>query len=349
MQINGNSAHPIPPIAPMPPIPALPPMPPTPSPSLILAPIRGITDAVYREAFAGCFGGFASAVAPFIQLRQGQAMRPGELRQVAPENNRRLRTVPQLLTHHAPTLADALRVLHELGHDEVNWNLGCPYPMVAKRGRGAGLLPHPEHIDALLAAALNNSPVRLSVKLRLGYRDPDEFRAVLEVFNRYPLTQVILHARTAVQMYGGTVDVARAAQALALCRHPFVYNGDILAPGGFRSLQLQLPGTAAWMLGRGALADPFLPGRLHGAPVPAADVRRRRLREFHDQLHAGYSRWLSGPGHLLDKMKEQWEYLALAFAKPRQVQTRLRRSVEATAYADAVTWAFDQPLANLAA
>ncbi len=314
--------------------------------SLLLAPARGITDAVYREAFARCFGGFAGAVAPFIPLRQGQPMRPGELRQVAPEHNRALRTVPQLLTHHAPTFAAALRELHRLGHDEVNWNLGCPYPMVAKRGRGAGLLPHPNRIDAILTAALADCPVRLSVKLRLGYRDPDEFRTVIEVLNRHPLTQVILHARTAVQMYAGPVDIARAAQALALCRHPFVYNGDITSPDGFRALRQQLPGTAAWMIGRGALICPFLPSQLLGAPLPDPEIRRRQLREFHDRLHEGYSQWLSGPGHLLDKMREHWEYLACGFAQPRQVQTHVRRAGDAAAYAAAVAWTFAQPLAE---
>lgn len=315
-------------------------------PTLILAPVRGITDAVYRQAFAHCFGGFASAVAPFLQLRQGQGLRPGELRQVAPDNNRALRTVPQVLTHHGPTLAAALRELHEHGHDEVNLNLGCPYPMVTKRGRGAGLLPHPDRIDTLLAQGLTVGPVRLSAKMRLGLHEPDEYAAVLEVLNRYPLTQVILHARAADQMYGGTVDVARAAHALALCRHPFVYNGDITDPRSLDSLRERLPATSAWMLGRGALANPFLPTQLAGIPLPSPDVRRQRLRQFHDQLLAGYGRWLSGPGHLLAKMQEQWEYLASAFAKPEEVRKRVRRSPDMVIYADAVARAFDQPLAG---
>ncbi len=332
-------------------------------PILTLAPIRGITDAVYRDAFARCFGGFDRAIAPFIPLRQGQPLKPGELRQVAPELNRGLPTIPQLLTHHAPTMTAALRELHDAGHAEANWNLGCPYPMVAGRGRGSGLLPHPDRIDAILGNVLENSPVRLSVKLRLGYRNPDEFKAVLDVLNRYPLTQVILHARTAGQMYGGTVDLARAAQALAACRHPFEYNGDIIAPCGFRTLRGQLPGAASWMIGRGALACPFLPARLkldsvstsdsaidklkpEIPPLPAPEERRRRLREFHGLLLDGYGRWLSGPGHLLDKMKEQWTWLALAFANPRQILSRIRHSADLAAYAASTDWIFDQPLAE---
>ena len=314
-------------------------------PLLILAPIRGITDAVYRQAFARVFGGFDRAVAPFLQLRQGQSLRPGDLRQVAPENNRELPTIPQVLTNHAETFNAALRELHALGHTEVNWNLGCPYPMVTKRGRGAGLLPHPERIAAILDPVLNQCPVRLSVKLRLGLRDPDEITAVLDVLNRYPLSEVILHARIAKQMYEGAVDVERAGRALAHCHHPFVYNGDITTPAGFCELRSALPAASGWMIGRGALANPFLPALLKGTPLPEPALRRKRLNEFHDQLLEGYSAWLSGPAHLLAKMNEQWQYLALSFAKARQVFLHVHHCRGLAAYTTAVAWAFDQPLA----
>ena len=293
---------------------------------LILAPIRGVTDVVYRNAFAVCFGGFEGAVAPFFPLRQGHSLRPAELRQIAPENNHSLRAVPQVLTHHAPTFLAALRELKTAGHEAVNWNLGCPYPTVAGRGRGAGLLPDTKRIDAILASVMRDSPVQLSVKMRLGYHDPDEFQAVMEVLNRYPLTEIILHARTADQMYDGEVDITRATQALGLCRHPFVYNGDITNREGLSEIKRQLPGVTAWMIGRGALRNPFLPSLIQGERLPPPDVRRERLVKFHGLLFDGYGRWLSGDQHRLDKMKEHWVYLSYAFSDPRDVFSRIRRS-----------------------
>lgn len=316
----------------------------SPYPRLILAPVRGVTDAVYREAFARCFGGFDGAVAPFLQLRQGHSLRPAELAQVAPARNRALPVVPQVLTHHAPTFAAALRELAEAGHGEVNWNLGCPYPTAAGRGRGAGLLPYPERVDAILAQVLNDAPARVSVKMRLGYHDPDDFLAILEVLNRYPLAEVMLHARTADQMYDGAVDVERAAQALALCRHPFVYNGDIVSAEGFRAAVGRLPGCAGWMVGRGALRNPFLPALIRGAPLPAPAIRREQLLAFHGRLFEGYGQVLSGARHQRDKMMEQWEYLSHAFADSRSVLACLRRSRPAD-YGAAVDRVFQQALA----
>lgn len=312
--------------------------------SLILAPIRGVTDVVYREAFAGCFGGFDGAVAPFVPLRQGHSLRPVELQQLAPDRNRGLPVCPQVLTNHPPTFSAALRELREAGHEEVNWNLGCPHPTVAGRGRGAGLLSDPNRIDAILADVLKDAPVRLSVKLRLGYHDPDEFVAVMEVLNRYPLARVILHARTADQMYDGAVDIGRAARALALCRHPFVFNGDITQAAGFSVLRRQLPGTAAWMVGRGALGNPFLPAQLTGAPLLSPGLRRERLITFHGLLFDGYGRILSGARHQRDKMMEQWEYLSRVFADPPSVLARIRRS-SYSQYESVMDWVWGQPLA----
>lgn len=312
---------------------------------LQLAPIRGITDFVYREAFARCFGGFDRAVAPFLQVRQGAPLRAAELRQVSPEQNRAVPTIPQLLTNHGPSFLSALGELAAAGHREANWNLGCPSPSVGGRGRGAGLLPHPDRIDAILQEVCAHAPVRLSVKLRLGDENPDSFIEVMRVLNRYPLTEVILHARTATQGYEGRVDLDRAAQALSLCRHPFCHSGDLVDADGLRALQAKLPGVASWMIGRGALMDPFLPSQIKGAAAPDPETRRRKLQDFHGRLVEGYGCWLSGPRHLLYRMAGHWDYLAQAFADSRAVLLRIRRSGDLDSYRRAVDWAFEQKLA----
>ncbi|MFZ2654757.1 MAG: tRNA-dihydrouridine synthase family protein [Victivallales bacterium] len=312
--------------------------------NLSMAPIHGITDAVYRQSFAQCFSGFDRAVAPFIQPRQGKELRSGDLRQLAQENNRGLRTVPQVLVSHAETFAATLKELHGLGFDEVNWNMGCPYPTVADRGRGAGLMPHPDSIDAMLGKALDGSQVKLSVKLRLGYVSPDEFIPVLEVLNRYPLSEVIMHPRTAGQMYEGALDLERARHAMSICKHPFIFNGDITTAEGFEDMRKQFSDAAGWMIGRGALSCPFLPAMLKGAEFPSAENRLKHLRKFHELLFEGNRQWQSGMSHLLDKMFEQWDYLSMSFSDPHRIRRRIRKSRNIGQYYDAVGWSFEQEL-----
>ncbi|MCK5803491.1 MAG: tRNA-dihydrouridine synthase family protein [Lentisphaeria bacterium] len=317
-------------------------------PELILAPIRGISDAVYRQAFIRCFKGFDRAMAPFVQPRRGKPLRPGERRQLSMEANCGLSVTPQVLTNNAETLLSSLRELRDLGHEEVNWNLGCPHPTTAGRGKGAGLLPHPERIEAILAYVLPKAPVRISVKLRLGYRNPDDFQMVVEVLNRHPLSEVILHPRTAAQMYEGDIDLERAEQAFRLCLHRFVHSGDIRVPGDIVKARERLRGNpTAWMLGRGVLANPFLVAWIKGRLPPDAERRRTLLRTFHDELLEGYQTWLSGPGHLLNRMKQHWDFLAQAFADPHRIRLRIRRSHDLATYANAVTAAYDQPLATM--
>jgi len=314
-----------------------------PEPELILAPIRGITDCVYRTALARWFPGFDRAFSPFIQVRRGHPLRPGDLRQLAPENNRAMPVIPQLLTNHADSFVQVLGELQDFGYDDANWNLGCPSPTVAKRGRGAGLLPHPERIDAILDNVLARSTVRLSVKLRLGRHDPNELVPVLEILNRYPLSEIILHPRTADQLYEGDVDIGRAQEALSVCRHPFMLSGGISSVEEFVAFRSLLPGVSAWMIGRGALSSPALPGRIKGAPPHDATTSREVLHGFHDALFTGYREWLSGPGHLLAKMKEHWTYLSVCFARPKEVVARIGRSRDVKAFAESVAWTFEQP------
>lgn len=315
------------------------------SPTLVLAPIRGITDCIYRTARAHWFPGFDRAIAPFAQIRQGRPLRPGELRQLAPENNRAMPVVPQLLTHQVDPFLRALREMSDLGYDEVNWNLGCPSPTVAGRGRGAGLLPHPERIDSILDAVLSRSTVRLSVKARLGRHDADEFALVLAVLNRYPLSEIILHPRTADQMYAGPPDIARTREALSTCRHPFVLSGGISTLEDFAALSKTLPQVGTWMLGRGALSCPVLPARIKGASGVDTKTLRETLNGFHDELLARYGEWLSGAAHVLAKMKEHWVYLSACFAEPVDVLARVRRTRNPDEFEATVQWAFGQPLA----
>ncbi len=307
---------------------------------MILAPIRGVTDDVYRHAFTDCFGGFDRAIAPFIKLRRDKALTPRECRRIAPSRNVALPTVPQLHANHGPALAEALKQLHDQGHDEVNWNLGCPYPMVAKRRRGAGLLPYPDTIREILDDALADCPLRFSVKLRLGYHNPDEFPAVLDLLNQYTISEVILHPRVATQLYSGDVDLDRTAKAIELCRHPFVYNGDITSPVDLSSLQLRFPTVHAWMIGRGALWNPHLPRLIKGAAPMSENEFRCALRKLHDQLFDGYRNDF-GVDQARIRMREHWTYLAELFENPKRIHRLIRHSRNQQEYADAVSRILD--------
>jgi tRNA-dihydrouridine synthase B len=303
---------------------------------ILMAPLRGVTDAIFRSTYADHFDGVDLAVTPFITTHAGRRIRPSHVHDLRPEDNRNLPAIPQLLTKSAPDFIHLAQHLFDMGYATINLNCGCPFPQVANKGRGSGLLGAPETLDRLLDAVIPQIPNRLSIKTRLGRRQADEIHAVMPVYNRYPLESVIVHPRTGIQMYAGEPDLEAFAWCLAQCRHPVVYNGDITDAAGFEALAERFEGVAGWMIGRGLLADPFLPGRLKsGRSLDAAD-KRQRFRRFHDDLFERYQDRLSGPGHLLDRMKGLWKYFIQGVQDSDSMRKRILKSRTIGQYREAV-------------
>jgi tRNA-dihydrouridine synthase B len=310
-------------------------------PTLWLAPLKGFTDAVFRRTFAEHFGGFDRAMAPFITAVAAERLTDAHVRDLLPGSDGTIPLTPQILGNASePFLAVAAR-LHELGYREVNWNLGCPFRPVSKKRRGAGLLPFPEAVDEFLDRTVRALPMQLSIKLRLGRTAPDEIFKLLPVLDRYPLSQIVIHPRTARQMYAGRPDLDAFERCLVLSRHRIVYNGDIVDAAGFTALQARFPGIDEWMIGRGALSDPFLPAAIKTGTAPGPD-RVRRFKAFYDDLFDRTRERLCGPGHLLDRMKGYWTYFATAFTSGEALAKQIHHTFQFPRYVDTVERFFQE-------
>ena len=303
-----------------------------PSPYLTLAPLQGITEVLFRNLFARHFPGFDAAMAPFVKP-QGQARFPDKLlRDILPELNCGLPLTPQLLHNDAANFLAMAERIAALGYREINWNLGCPAPMIVRKQRGSGLLPHPELILALLDQVIPRLPLGLSIKTRLGLHDNGELAALLPRLDQYPLTGIIIHPRLGKQLYEGRPDLDGFAACLPLTRHSVTYNGDIVDVAGFVALQHRFPQIDRWMIGRGALADPFLPGAIKGMATPGPAEKTRRIRAFHDELYAAYRERLAGPSHLLGRMKQLWAYLISSFPGREKLLKKITKAMSEDQY-----------------
>jgi tRNA-dihydrouridine synthase len=94
------------------------------------------------------------------------------------------------------------KYVQELGYKELNWNLGCPYPMVTKCGMGSGLISNTEKINTILEKVHAESDIIVSMKMRLGYDTTEEILDVFS-FRKIPLKNVAIHARIGKQLYKG--------------------------------------------------------------------------------------------------------------------------------------------------
>jgi tRNA-dihydrouridine synthase len=311
------------------------------APRLILAPLQGFTDAIFRTTFVEHFKGFDSALAPFITTMPAERIHDRHFRDLLPERNLRLRIEPQILGNCAEDFIHVSRRLCDMGYPDVNWNLGCPFRPVTKKRRGAGLLPFPEQVGEFLEKVLPAIPGRLSVKLRLGLNSPLEILKLLPVLNSLPLREVIIHPRTARQMYTGRPDLDSFHLCLGASRHPLVYNGDIGDVHRFEEISARFTNVAGWMIGRGALSNPFLPEAItSGADNACAKVQR--FRAFYEDLFGRYHEALSGPGHLLDRMKGFWTYFGVHFQNGAALCKRIHRTYHLPRYLEVVSRFFEE-------
>ncbi len=312
----------------------------------MLAPLQGYTDAVFREIYTNHFSGLDGALAPFVSTMGEQRMKPARIKDLLPENNPNLPVVPQILGNVAVDFIFMARHLTRYGYGIMNWNMGCPHSKIAKKRRGSGMLPWPDMVDALLDEVFTAGVCRLSVKVRLGRQDKAEIFKLLPVFEKYPLEEIIVHPRTGVQMYEGDVDLDAFEQVAQRTRHCLVYNGDITSPGKFEMIRNRFPEIDTFMIGRGVLADPFLPARIKGL---SWDHSRELeiIKAFHDELFYTYSEKFFGPVHVTGRMKGFWAYIGPSFKESRKPLKKLLKAKDREAYKKAADLYFESsPIYN---
>lgn len=287
----------------------------------------GVTDHPYRNAWMEVFGSdtrphtgrlMRKAVSPFVSLVQGEKVKRAHLADLLPQNNL-MDVEPQVLGNQADAFLVMAKALADLGYRSVNWNLGCPKPQIAAKQRGSGLLPHPDRIDAFLSRVVPASPLPISVKIRLGYRSPDEVFKVVEVLNRYPLAYVAVHPRIGTQLYGGEADWDMFDQVLRLLYAPCIYNGDITDMQKAQAFVSRF-GNEEYkvnrvMIGRGVIADPFLPGMLAGITYSPSDMLTLFAR-FVQTLWRNYLACGLRPLSALHRQKLYWSQFRGPFLPP---------------------------------
>jgi tRNA-dihydrouridine synthase B len=306
------------------------------NPFIQLAPIKGVTDRVFRNMFAAHFPGVDSALAPFIIKGESES----RIKSLSPEMNPHIKTVPQILSKSSDDFTALAVKLADYGCCEVNWNLGCPFAMVVKRGEGAAMLQYPEAVASFLERVIPSLQIPLSVKVRLGMYSSDEIMKIIPVFNSFPIKEITVHPRIGEQMYDGETDISAFKAVLEISSHPLIYNGDIKTADDYKRLSDSLPGVKGWMIGRGLIGNPFLAMKIKGDESLTGSGRLEKLKNFADDLFDAYVNELHSPAHVLDKMKGVWFYLSGSFSDSRKTAKRIRKTSSLDHYRDEVNRIF---------
>ncbi len=307
---------------------------------LYLAPFQGITSNVYREIYTQHFDGIDKLFTAFFSSIHKWKIPPAKSIELAQTHHHGVRVIPQILSKDADEMLRFAQICADKGFEEINWNLGCPFPRVAHKKRGSGMLPYPEMVQEILDRLMPCMPVKFSIKCRLGYESPEEIQALLPVFAQFPLSELIVHARIGKQLYKGPVDLTTFEKIADKVASPLIYNGDIFSPDEFLSIQQRFQQINRWMLGRGLLTNPFLPATIKGIPLP--EEPKILIRKFVDDLYFAYRHKMNDRLQSINVMKEMWSYLALSFDNPTKVFGKIKKCKSFDTYEDTVNLVFEK-------
>lgn len=288
------------------------------------APMEGLTDAAYRRLHRKYFPGVDRYYMPFISPTVHRSLTHREDRELPMADSVDLEAVPQILTKVADDFIWAAEQCAHRGYGEVNLNLGCPSGTVVSKGKGSGMLRDLDHLQKFLDEIFEKSPIPISVKTRLGLEDAQEFPAILDIYNQYPIKELTVHPRVRKAFYKGDVDMKMFDHCLKNSKNPVCYNGNITCASDISRFTESYPQVESVMIGRGLIADPGMlsPG---GTTVEA-------LEPFMDELLSTYIDLFGGSRNAMFRLKENWSMLILRFENSEKLWKRLRKTTDLTEY-----------------
>lgn len=310
--------------------------------TLSLAPFQGITDVVYRNVFRKHFCGIDKYYTPFftgIQKDNSKSLRGEEIN---PEFNDVKTVVPQILSNTAEEIVRFANQCKSMGYPEFNLNMGCPFPRVANKTRGCGLMADPNRTIQILNEVFDGiEGIKFSIKCRLGYYNDEEINAFIETFNSLPFSEIIVHPRIGKQMYTGEASIEKFVQLIPLINKPLVYNGDIFTTDRYNTVLSSLSSlSSAIMLGRGLLTNPFLAEEIKN--LDNQQDKKQRLHSFVVDLYINRLHHAGGSPKIIGSMKELWKYMMNIFDDPQNVWRKVKKVNHLDEYEDAVEKIFNE-------
>jgi len=271
------------------------------------APLQGYTDSVFRKLHAEIFGGVDKYYTPFIRVERGD-FRKKDLRELPDETE--CCTIPQIIASTKPEDVEKMvSMLEEKGYKELNINMGCPFPMIAKHGMGSGLLADKDAVKAMIDVLKAHPSMKFSLKTRLGYDNENQIYGMMDIINDFPFTEVTMHPRIAKDQYSGEINHEKFADFAKLCKHPLIYNGDVISTDDINKISSMYPTLKGIMIGRGLLMNPALASEYQNGEMMPDKEKRDKSKQLIKKLFAHCEELMNGEEQSVAHVKAYFEYL----------------------------------------
>ncbi len=271
------------------------------------APLQGYTDSIFRKLHTEIFGGVDKYYTPFIRVERGD-FRKKDIRELPDETE--LCTIPQIIASTKPEdIEKMVAMLEEKGYKEVNINMGCPFPMIAKHGMGSGLLADKESVKAMIKVLEAHPSMQFSLKTRLGYDDENQIFEMTDIINNFPFTEVTMHPRIAKDQYSGDINHPKFAEFAKVCKHPLIYNGDVTTLDDINKISTVYPTLKGIMIGRGLLMNPALASEYKNGVIMSDKEKKDKSKQLIKKLFTQCEELMNGEEQSVAHVKAYFEYL----------------------------------------
>jgi len=288
------------------------------------APLEGLTDSIYRRLHHKYFPGVDRYYMPFISPTIHRSLTHKEDRELPAADSEAFTAIPQILTKVPEDFLWAAGQCAQRGYTEVNLNVGCPSGTVVSKGKGSGMLRSPVDLDRFLDTVFTGCSMGISVKTRLGLESPEEFPALLEIFNRYPIRELTVHPRVRKDFYKEPIREEWFRYAHENSSNPLCYNGNLCSMADIESVAQRYPKVESVMLGRALIGDPGL--------LSPNGTTAETLKQFHDELMEEYMRVFGTARNAMFRMKENWGFLHKRFDDTDRLWKKLRKTTDYSEY-----------------
>ena len=224
-----------------------------PEPVLALAPMQGVTDLPFLKLIAA-YGGADVYVTEYFRVYATSRLDKHILKSVT-ENPTGRPVIAQMIGNDIPALVRTARELQQYPVAAVDLNLGCPAPVVYRKGAGGGLLREPKRVDAILGALRDAVSIPFTVKTRIGFDSAAVFSELLPIFAKHSLDLLTVHARTVKEMYRSEVHYDFIARAVAELPCPILANGNVYSAQKAAEV-LKFTGARGLMMAAASFATP---------------------------------------------------------------------------------------------
>lgn len=298
------------------------------------APLQGFTDFIFRSAHHNIYNNIKSYYSPFIRLESNNSFRNKDIKDILPENNQGVNIIPQIIAGKPEEAKVIIDMLSTKGYRHIDINMGCPFPLITKKGKGAGILQYPDKVKEITDLLDKYEDIEFSLKMRSGMNDCNECLKITDIINNSNLKYITMHPRTGKQQYTGKADKEIFIKFAEKCNKPLIYNGDIRNIEDIKETVAIAPDIKGIMIGRGLLENPALAMEYENDKELDIAMKKELLGKFHSKIYGEYVRTLHGESQVLSHLQPLWTYLYPELEK--KLRKRIIKSTKLDNYMKAV-------------